>query len=1301
MDGKDAGPRRSERQEQRRASGGSSGEDKGASSQGEDQGGGAPATPHGGRGKSGGRKKSQEKPEEVPQEANKALDAGSSGGQASRNSPKTVKFDVDDTERTVDNHSRSARQLDLSSENPFLQDTPENHAARSAAGEKGSSEEQQQQEQQRSFEQEQEQALAAYQAQQMQNSSLFLGGHIQERELQEQQDQAQLAYQSSVRAPQIQETTKYAPSVLLMQNSHHQPHKTSEDQQAAQGVEHQFGQTLSNQGQTPRDDFNRNSSESFRDQHDNQNSQLPEHWISFYDRQRGVLLYHNVVTNQTTETFADVINSAARRQQFPQAQPQHYDAGYNHQRPQQGLSSTYQSMSQLQQAPSFAMSDPQVQLRLQHLQEQSRLSNLASEQALRDRQKQPLSDVTFVQNQLRDDLLRVLVGHDLTRQVQTPWLEDPVFQQGVARHLQLERLSGVMGSDLLQERLAPRPSLNLPPYNSPHTPVGLGQAPQVLEHQHRMHNQGSSVSRMGGGQQAHEGTFLPNQQQEKHVETTHAPRHVRTHATSGQSHALGNVGTHASGNVGTHASDGSEPPKPQTPKRTKEQPVKKQDPQALSNLERCPRCGLLNRQIRGDPVLHYMDCKKTQRGFTPSTDELVALRNLEKMRRRLKGITERSDAIEHEEKEEARARKSGTRQIKDESSRSESSESGVERNEDGYEDDPGDDDSPVSSSESSASAESSASSVARSPKKPKPNKRYLKSDHHSQSKPEPSEIKAMRAKLDDFQHQQNDMAACVKQIFSQLQVLSESRSQQQQFVRSPSVVNVSSSVSGESSSPSHQQVSQRGGGGGAAFHQGGEDNVGDQAYPEIEDKDLAIMSSFEKHKKAYREYVSKCRDRGRTAVSLAATFSKWGEWLAVVFTEQDKQKAETEGTGRWNKFEKKHIAVMENPEFEARYAEMCGLTMKEPSSVLDFLRAVEVDVSDGGSMPQLLMAAESFRSKLKTIPAKALHATSADRIRNAFLESLFGEERGKRKRVDYDHLPDWDACVQHLVREAARSSAGKAFDSFKPIITKKKSSGGKREDKERDDDSDGDKTKKKRDKDKEDPLCAGIDMKVISEAKWFKRYKFLARENKRDYEQHGNSDSWKTRYIYMSDSIDRKSQRCSRCKGRGHVGSACKDPLPEVLWPGMAPSEEPTGRRREQSPDRRDDYRDRREPSRDRREPSRERQYSGRDSYRDGSRERGEFQRREPSTSYQARGGQEARARSPYQGRARSPSTGGPIICYRCDREGHKSSECRHDTMADGKPIQSSGRGQSPSSRGGGYAGGGRGEGRGAHSADA
>jgi hypothetical protein len=41
--------------------------------------------------------------------------------------------------------------------------------------------------------------------------------------------------------------------------------------------------------------------------------------------------------------------------------------------------------------------------------------------------------------------------------------------------------------------------------------------------------------------------------------------------------------------------------------------------------------------------------------------------------------------------------------------------------------------------------------------------------------------------------------------------------------------------------------------------------------------------------------------------------------------------------------------------------------MQEPSSVLDFLRVVEVDVSEG-IIPQIMQAAESFRKKIQQIP---------------------------------------------------------------------------------------------------------------------------------------------------------------------------------------------------------------------------------------------------------------------------------------------------------------------------------------------
>jgi hypothetical protein len=98
--------------------------------------------------------------------------------------------------------------------------------------------------------------------------------------------------------------------------------------------------------------------------------------------------------------------------------------------------------------------------------------------------------------------------------------------------------------------------------------------------------------------------------------------------------------------------------------------------------------------------------------------------------------------------------------------------------------------------------------------------------------------------------------------------------------------------------------------------------------------------------------------------------------------------------------------ALDNTTFELHYTEMCGLSMQEPSSVLDFLRVVEVDVSEG-IIPQIMQAAESFRKKIQQIPAKVLYATTAERIRNSFIESLFGEDRGKKKRVDFDHLGDW------------------------------------------------------------------------------------------------------------------------------------------------------------------------------------------------------------------------------------------------------------------------------------------------------
>jgi hypothetical protein len=177
--------------------------------------------------------------------------------------------------------------------------------------------------------------------------------------------------------------------------------------------------------------------------------------------------------------------------------------------------------------------------------------------------------------------------------------------------------------------------------------------------------------------------------------------------------------------------------------------------------------------------------------------------------------------------------------------------------------------------------------------------------------------------------------------------------------------------------------------------QGRTDDPGDQNFPEMDYADLAVATAFEKHKKLYKGYLSKCASFRRTPVTLAQTFEKRAEWLAVIFTEQEKQKAEAEGSSSRLAFDKEGVLLLPDESFEVRYMEMCGLSMRDPSQVLDFLREPEVDVSSG-NITKIIAASESFRTKLKQIPARALYATTAERVRNAFIESLFGEEKGKK-----------------------------------------------------------------------------------------------------------------------------------------------------------------------------------------------------------------------------------------------------------------------------------------------------------------
>ena len=1398
MDKKDSEPRRSERQSQRRSSGGSSGDDKGGtSSQGEDQG-QAPATPRV-KPKAQDRKKVGGAQDDHSQETANTLDAGSVGGRSAHTSPKSVKFSVSDSEKQVDTQSRSLPQLGQGESNPFL-NTPEKPMGNVPSQGKptvgSTSEHQKPQESQlpnasanpegqhQDGARFREQILARFQnISEIEGvSTLNTQGLVQEQVSQPStgvggaqslhQDALQLLQTQQQGASQLLQTQQQEAAQLLQaqqqealrvqqqQQSLHAQRK----QQALQPYQEQQAPPLHQHEQPPQSGQQQQAqpplqsvgnaisriTEGVADDMYN----LPSPWVAAYNPHFQRYTYFNPVSGIMTGNIAEVLAPVGQTYHRSSGQDFHHSDMNCGEKPEVNPANQAR-MNQRQGGGVVPMEVPVTATDLFHpkerqLQASALSSTVASELNMRAAQANPISDVTYVQNQLREDMLRMLVGNDLSLTGVPAWMEDPIFQQAIARNVAaLRMVQGVGGGkDLNAERRVPDPTLNPPPHSSPSSSpevrVTYYKAPPSQCEAHQ-----SEDSRLGGGATAKKSTGEDPKNQDA---VSHSSAELSTHSRGTNKHA-----SRSGGSTGTHAFEGQTNRDPALKKprsESKDKSSVRRDPQALNNLERCPRCGELNQHIKGDPVLHYMLCKNTQKGFTPTTDELVALKNLDLMRRRLKGVTERSAATIRAEKDEKKAIRAGTHHINSESEVSTSSEEGVQRNDDGYEDDPGDDDeSPSSSPGDSRSGSSDDALSSSSEESPPPARKSTKSTRNLPTSKVPSapssaestsELVQIRKQLDDFLHQSQDMKACMLELFAQVKAIKDTS--RTDTVQTPSLPPHQSALRPTGGKSADLQVYQpaRVGGGAvfsssphtfaqppSSYSRGPVDGqeVGDQSFPEIEDVHLAVIGSFEKHKKIYKEYVSKCRDRQRTPVSLAATFTKWGEWLAVVFSEQDRQKSETEGRGTWHQYDKDDVLAMDNATFEAKYTEMCGLSMQEPSAVLEYLRVVEVDVSEG-TIPQVMMAAESFRKKLKQIPARVLHATTEERVRNAFLESLFGEERAKRKRVDYGHLDDWDKLVQHLVRQAAKSATGKAFEAFKSVFNKKKTKSDRKADRGNDSDSDVD--KKPKPKDKEDPLCEGVDMRVVSEQKWFKRYKYLARENRRGLENHGNSKSWKTRYMFLSDAIDRTSKRCARCRARGHVGSACDDPLPEVLWPSLTNSEEPSrsqgrGIERDGSRAQHEEYRrpltgdrDRdRERSERRRDESRRRDGSpSRDDSNYQSRDDSNYQRRDrrdPSPYHQRRDSSpyqhQRRDPSPYsrrdptpqqrrddesqrglnhergQGYRRSPSPA--VECYRCRRLGHKSSECKEQTMADGQKIVS--RGESPAAARGGH---GRSDGR-------
>jgi hypothetical protein len=491
---------------------------------------------------------------------------------------------------------------------------------------------------------------------------------------------------------------------------------------------------------------------------------------------------------------------------------------------------------------------------------------------------------------------------------------------------------------------------------------------------------------------------------------------------------------------------------------------------------------------------------------------------------------------------------------------------GYQAEEDSEDDD--EEDEEEASSEESEYQESENSSSGSS--QPKAKSRRSQDKHSPATSDQQRELRELRQQIDDQRHHQNDTTELLRGLIANVRSLSESVKTLSvppaTITVTPSTSRLNPSLAQESrerqwpGQPSAGTSHAPGPSHPAEWHhspilyQHRGTDPGDQNFPELEDKDLAVASAFEKHKKAYKEYYSKCLSYRRTPVTLARTFEKWSEWIAVIFTEQEKQRSEAQGSEHRTFFVRDSVLRMSDEEFEQRYMAMCGITMKDPSQVLDFLRTPEVDVSTC-SINGLFAASESFRRKLRQIPAVSLHATTAERVRNAYIESLFGEDRGRRKRVDFDQMDTWEEVALALSRAAARAQNGQAYEPF-PTLPEFKGKGKKQQQpKKRDDDesSEADSTRSKRAKEDE-ALCRGCDMRITSEKKWYKRYRYFTHQNKIPMDQHGGASSWRERYVHVVDLADRKSGRCTLCEARGHVASKCDNPQPDVLYPSPVDS---------------------------------------------------------------------------------------------------------------------------------------------------
>ena len=443
-----------------------------------------------------------------------------------------------------------------------------------------------------------------------------------------------------------------------------------------------------------------------------------------------------------------------------------------------------------------------------------------------------------------------------------------------------------------------------------------------------------------------------------------------------------------------------------------------------------------------------------------------------------------------------------------------------------------------------------------------------------------------------------------------------------------------------------------------------------------------------------------------------------------MFTEQEKQRADSQGSASHTFFTKASVLAMSDEEFEVSYLNMCGLMMKNPSQVLDFLRAPEVDVSVG-NVTNIMAASESFRRKLKQVPMLSLHSTTAERVRNAYLESIFGEDRGKKRRVDYDSCDTWEDVMTQLMRQATRAQNGLAYESFK-ALPQFKSKSKKHHHNDKDDSGSSSSESEVIDGRHQgtpeyNRLTAGVDMRKTSEQKWYKRYRYFALQRGIDLDQHGGSKSWKLRYIHIVDMSDDRTGKCSRCAKKGHLASDCRNPG-DFLYPPDAPRklsatkatrqssqhDDAEDKRGSESRDR--GYNDRHDDSRHRRRDDQDRAHADRadrgrnkysdaegsnrrpherSRYRDDDRrypERGDYRDRGDHRRYDDRGEGRSQSRSRYQGnygRDDSSERGRSPAAPRQDYRPRSPEAPDRESNGQGAPRSQSGNGgQQPGTSG-------------------